>query len=48
MFVLEYFKKRFFLNKKNEETNIVDNEELNLLKFEEEISNEILEKKEDE
>lgn len=46
MFVLEYIRKKNFLNKKNKEkliveTDIVDNEELNLEKFREEVSNEI-------
>lgn len=41
MFVSEYFKKRQFLKKEKVETNVVKDEELNLLKFKEEISNEI-------
>lgn len=45
MFVLEYIKKKNFLNKKKEkiiiETDIVEDEDLNLAKFKEEIGNEI-------
>lgn len=53
MFVLEYFKKKNFLNRnKNKKVtlkaNITDEEELNILKFKEEISSEILENEEDE
>lgn len=46
MFVLEYIKKKNFLNKNKKtklvvETDIAEDEELNLKSFKEEISNEI-------
>lgn len=40
MFVFEHFRKRLFLNK-NKETNVIEDEEINLKKFKEEIANEI-------
>ena len=43
MFVLEYLKKKNFLNRKkqNSETDVVEDEAILLAKFKEEISNEI-------
>ena len=46
MFVLEYIKRKNFLNKNKKEklvleTNVVNEEELNLEKFKEEISEEL-------
>lgn len=46
MFVLEYIKKKNFLNRNKKtkmiiETDVTENEELNLKNFKEEISNEI-------
>lgn len=46
MFVLEYIKKKNFLSKNKKtkmiiETDVTENEELNLKNFKEEISNEI-------
>lgn len=50
MFVLEYFKKKNFLNRNKKITlkaDITDEEELNILKFKEEISSEILKESEE-
>lgn len=52
MFVLEYFKKKNFLNRNRNKkvilkADITDEEELNILKFKEEISSEILKESEE-